>query len=125
MTQETKDKLEQAAQRKWEEDQATNPTPVNPHAYAYGFYAGAEHVLQNPGEFGLVSASLYELDHNRHLNQMADAFNEKQSLIRQLAKCWGALAELVMLKEMKDKEGLSETYEHRKPLAWKKAKEAL
>lgn len=51
MTQEQKDKIEQVAQRKWEEDQATNPTPVNPHAYVYGFKAGAKTILDNPQEW--------------------------------------------------------------------------
>lgn len=33
--------LQKAAWEVWEEDQKTNPTPVNPHAFVYGFRLGA------------------------------------------------------------------------------------
>lgn len=54
MTQEIKLKLEQAAETAWEQDQKTNPSPVNPHAYVYGYKAGAQIILENPEEWGLV-----------------------------------------------------------------------
>lgn len=60
MNQEIKDKLEQAAETAWEQDQQTNPTPVNPYAYVYGFKAGAETILENPGEWGLVPKAQHD-----------------------------------------------------------------
>lgn len=54
MTQEIKERLEQAAETAWEQDQKTNPSPVNPHAYVYGYKAGAQTILENPSEWGLV-----------------------------------------------------------------------
>lgn len=75
---EQKDKLEQSAQRKWEEDQATNPTPVNPHAYVYGFKAGAQTILENPVEWELIAKrdvlsdiESLELEHKLVLSQLA------------------------------------------------------
>ena len=52
--------IEEAAQRKWEEDQATNPTPVNPHAYVYGFKAGAQTILDNYHDYRLQSMEKYK-----------------------------------------------------------------
>lgn len=60
MNQEIKSKLEQAAETAWEQDQKTNPSPVNPHAYVYGYKAGAETILENPGEWGLVEKRLVD-----------------------------------------------------------------
>lgn len=60
MTQEIKDKLEQAAMISWEQDQKTNPSPVNPHAYVYGYKAGAQDILENPAEWGLVPKAQHD-----------------------------------------------------------------
>lgn len=55
MTRDQYTKVGVAAHDAWEEDAKTNPTPVNPHAYVYGFKAGAKTILDNPGEWGLAS----------------------------------------------------------------------
>lgn len=90
MNQEQQTKLEQVAQRKWEEDQATNPTPVNPHAYVYGFKAGAQTILDNPQEWGLacmkasdkcwyeVSRDLYG-ENQRYREALERAYNDFKS----------------------------------------------
>lgn len=54
MTQKIKERLEQAAETAWEQDQKTNPSPVNPYAYVYGFKAGAQTILENPQDWGLT-----------------------------------------------------------------------
>lgn len=68
MTQEIKDKLEQAAETAWEQDQKTNPYPVNPHAYVYGYKAGAQTILDAPGEWGLETTKEALTGRNRILS---------------------------------------------------------
>lgn len=60
MTQEIKQKLKQAAETAWEEDTRHNPNPCNPYAYVYGYKAGAQTILENPSEWGLVGAQWEE-----------------------------------------------------------------
>lgn len=89
MTQEIKDKLKQAAETAWEQDQKTNPSPVNPHAYVYGYKAGAKTILENPGEWGLMPI-LDSMDHIEESDQnWSDVVNDLES---QLAKYREALA---------------------------------
>lgn len=54
MTRDQYTKVGVAAHDAWEEDAKTNPKPVNPHAYVYGFKAGAQTILDNPQEWGLM-----------------------------------------------------------------------
>ena len=78
MNQETKDKIEQVAQRKWEEDQATNPTPVNPHAYVYGFKSGAQTILDNPELWGLQDIE----DSDERWCEVVDQFKQEADRYR-------------------------------------------
>lgn len=60
MTNEQKQKLKQAAETAWEEDTRHNPNPCNPYTYVYGYKAGAQTILENPSEWGLVGAQWKE-----------------------------------------------------------------
>lgn len=60
MNQEIKQKLQQAAETAWEQDQKTNPSPVNPYAYVYGYIAGAQSIIKNPGEWGLAPKAQHD-----------------------------------------------------------------
>lgn len=82
MTQEIKLKLEQAAETSWEQDQKTNPTPVNPYAYVYGFKAGAKTILENPSEWGLCSLEVLEATSV----SVGKAWADNERLKSQLAK---------------------------------------
>lgn len=57
MTRDQYTKVGVAAHDAWEEDAKTNPRPVNPHAYVYGFKAAGQAILDNPSEWGLIHRS--------------------------------------------------------------------
>lgn len=80
MTQEIKYKLEQAAETAWEQDQKTNPTPVNPHAYVYGYKAGAQTILENPRSFGLYSLEDMRKSFYAGHNLCDDEWRDKRKL---------------------------------------------
>lgn len=84
MNQEIKQKLKQAAETAWEQDQKINPSPVNPHAYVYGYKAGAQTILENPEEWDLVRYEDY-LKHSKRTLSENERYREALDKITQVS----------------------------------------
>lgn len=116
MTQDQYTKVGFAAHDAWEEDAKTNPRPVNPHAYVYGFKAAGRAILDNPSEWGLVC----RIEASEHLRDTDSAWEdalvelkdqnkryrealEKISLIDFGSRAWGVA--VGALQDNRDREG--------------------
>lgn len=93
MTQEIKERLEQVAETAWEQDQKTNPSPVNPHAYVYGYKAGAQTILENPGEWGLCSLEIHKQAVKTFDKITTDAINAERAIVDERNQLQSQLAE--------------------------------
>lgn len=99
MNQEIKQKLKQAAETAWEQDQKTNPSPVNPHAYVYGYKAGGQTILENPGEWGLASMVVVrqlEMETNiqhKEKTELQSQLTKYREALEAIATRWNKVAE--------------------------------
>ena len=92
--------IDEAATKSWEDDAKYNPTPNNPYAYVYGFKAGAQTILDNPGEWGLYSLDALKIEMDKSTSRRHRKIeSDNQHLQSQLAKYREALERIIVEAE--------------------------